>query len=418
MAGRVGLVLAGGAARGAYEVGVVQYIVRDVARSLGYDVPLDILCGSSVGAINACTIAAHAHEGSRRVDMLAHHWTHLQLDQVARPCVGEFGLLVGALLGRRRRPPLPGETRRGGLLDPRGIEKIVRRGIPPGSIRKNLRAGRLHAVTVSTTNVASGKTVVFVETMDPELAWYTRDLTVVVRPAELTAEHALASAAVPPLFPAVRLHGDFYCDGSLRQNVPLSPARRLGADGLIVVNPRHISPDPVSPALAVENETEYPGPVFLIGKAMNALLLDRIDSDIDRLNRINAILEAGKRRFGDDFVEQLNPELGVEGRLHGVRTLRAVHIRASEDIGALAAEYACSPEFALRSSGVAGRMIRRLGERRSAGEADFLSYVLFDGEFSARLIDLGRRDARARHDELCAFFEAEAPHTHRSARTG
>ena len=138
-------------------------------------------------------------------------------------------------------------------------------------------------------------------------------------------------------------------------------------------------------------------------------MLDRIDADIDRLHRINLILEAGVRRFGPTFVEEINKELGDKGRLHQLKRLRVVHIRASRDIGAMAAEYAKSPEFAGRASGMIGKIVRRISEWEGAGEADLLSYILFDGEFSARLIELGRNDARARHDELCAFFEELTP---------
>jgi NTE family protein len=300
-------------------------------------------------------------------------------------------------------------VRRGGLLDPRGIEAIVRQAISPDGIRRNLEAGRIKALTVSTTDVASGRTVIFLQRKEPGLPPWGHDPTITVRAARISAEHALASAAVPLLFPAVRIDGDYYCDGGLRQNVPLSPARRLGADGLIVVNPRYIPAEGPPPEVARERARDYPGPFFLFGKALNALLLDRIDADIDRLHRINLILEAGVRRFGPTFVEEINKELGDKGRLHQLKQLRVVHIRASRDIGAMAAEYAKSPEFASRASGMIGKVVRRISEWEGAGEADLLSYILFDGEFSARLIELGRNDARARHDELCAFFEELTP---------
>jgi NTE family protein len=137
-------------------------------------------------------------------------------------------------------------------------------------------------------------------------------------------------------------------------------------------------------------------------------LLDRIDADIDRLHRINLILEAGIRRFGPQFVPELNKELG-DKRVHGLKRLRVVHIRASADIGALAAEYVRSPDFSGRASGMIAGVIRRISEWEGAGEADLLSYILFDGEFASRLIELGRRDARARHAELCTFFDEFAP---------
>ena len=134
---------------------------------------------------------------------------------------------------------------------------------------------------------------------------------------------------------------------------------------------------------------------------MNALLLDRIENDIRRLEKLNAVLAAGERRFGPDFVATLNEELGRGGE-SALRPLDVVYIRASEDIGVLAAEYVRSPEFAKRVPGLIGRGLRRIGEGEN--EADLLSYVLFDGAFAGRLIEIGWSDARARHDELATFF--------------
>jgi NTE family protein len=264
-----------------------------------------------------------------------------------------------------------------------------------------MRAGFLKALSISTTHVASGRTVVFIQRADPGLPRWGSDPTMVARLAQIEASHALASAAVPLLFPAVEIDGQFYCDGGLRQNVPLSPARRLGADGLIVINPRYIREESPSVALAQERERVYPDPLFVAGKAMNALLLDRIENDIRRLQKLNAVLEAGTRRFGAGFVDALNEELGRGGE-GSLRPLDVVYVRASADIGVMAAEYVRSEEFARRVRGIVGRMMRRVVEGES--EADFLSYVMFDGVFAGRLIEIGRSDARARHEELVQFF--------------
>ncbi len=136
-------------------------------------------------------------------------------------------------------------------------------------------------MTVSTTHVGSGRTIVFVSRAVREEPEWGSDPTVSARAVELQAEHALASAAIPLLFPAVRIGREFHCDGGLRQNVPLSPARRLGATGLIVVNPRHIPSAEAMSREAASSEEGFPSPIFLLGKAMNALLLDRVDNDID-----------------------------------------------------------------------------------------------------------------------------------------
>ena len=193
----------------------------------------------------------------------------------------------------------------------------------------------------------------------------------------ITANHALASAAIPILFRSVRIDGEFHCDGGLRQNVPLSPARRLGADAVLVINPRFITDEPAR----AEGGEAFPGPLFLLGKTLNALLLDRIDTDLARLESVNKILDAGTRVYGADFVTKLNAALGHKPG-HGLRPMRAMLVRASQDIGALAAEFV--REHCDR--------IERPHRRRSfaasptsgddPNESDLLSYVLFDGRFA------------------------------------
>jgi NTE family protein len=396
----VGLVLAGGSARGAYEVGVVRYILEEIARALGRDVPIDVISGTSAGSINAVMLAAHADKPSARGAMLARRWTDLKLEQVVRPSTIEVLRLAARMLGRSTRAD-PREGRRGGIFDPSGVEAIVRESVPFQNIGEHMRAGRLQAVSISTTHVSSGRTVIFVQRREGGVPRWGSDPTMVARAAELSAEHVLASASVPLLFPAVEINGQYYCDGGLRQNVPLSPARRLGADSLIVINPRFIREEAPSEAIAEARERNYPDPLFVVGKAMNALLLDRIENDIDRLERLNAVIAAGTRRFGPGFTAALNEELGRGGE-SALRPLDVVYVRASQDIGVLAADYVRSPEFAKRARGLLGRALRRIAEGES--EADLLSYVLFDGPFADMLIEMGRNDARARQDQLLGFF--------------
>ncbi len=395
---RTALVLAGGAARGAYEVGVVQHVIEEVARDLGRDVRLDVLCGTSVGALNASGLAAFAELGRAAVQRLVGVWTRLQVAELVRPDVRAILQMGAGLLGRA---PPAGEVpaRESGLLAPEGLERLVARAIPFDRIEENLRAGRLDALTVSTTHVSSGRTVVHVHRREGDPLQWGNDPTTVARAVRVTARHALASAAIPILFRAVRLDGDYHCDGGLRQNVPLSPARRLGATRVLVVNPRYLATAPLHDGAA---EGMFPGPLFLLGKTLNALLLDRIDTDLARLDTINRILEAGTRAFGEGFTGALNRELGfAEGK--GLRPMRALLVRPSQDIGRLAAEFVRSPAFS-RVGGLPGRLMRQLADRESRNEADLLSYMLFDGTFAGQLIELGRADARARHAELRDFF--------------
>jgi NTE family protein len=396
---RVALVLAGGAARGAYEVGVVEHVLTRVARDVGRPLRLDILSGTSVGALNACGLAAYAHlDPAERMRRIVDVWCRLDVAELVRPDVRGVVAMGARLLGRD--PPEGGvPAREGGLIAPEGLERIVARSIPFDRIGANLDRGLFDALTVSTTHVATGRTVVHVQRREPEPPRWSHDPTTVARAARIGAQHALASAAIPILFRAVKLDGAYHCDGGLRQNVPLSPARRLGASRVLVVNPRHI---PSTPLDDLGAEDLFPGPLFLLGKTLNALLLDRIDTDLARLDAINRILEAADRVGGRGFVDALNREMGFpEG--HGLRPMNALLVRASRDIGRLASEFVKSPAFG-RIGGLPGRLMRRLAEPESRNEADLLSYLLFDGGFCSELIDLGRADARARHDELCTFF--------------
>jgi NTE family protein len=401
---RVGLVLAGGAARGAYEVGVVRYIDEQVSRALGWPVPLDVLCGTSVGAINACALAAFADRPGSRAVELEKVWANLSIAEVIRLEGREILSLFRRITGRSAGED---EQLTGGLIDASPLAEMLLKTIPFTHIDTQLRKGHLSAVSVSATHVGTGATVIFVQRRRGAgpLPWSNVDPHVVARPARLRASHALASAALPVFFPAVRIEGSYYCDGGLRQNVPLSPARRLGANGLIVINPRYVRGLAVTTGLARERERKFPSPLFLMGKALNSLVLDRVDNDIDRLERINAILDAGTRRFGATFADELNEELAAAGE-SPVRPLRVVHIRPSENLAELGAAYVRSKEFD-RTGGIVGRLLRQIAGGETSREADLLTFLLFEGGYARQLIELGQNDARAKHDELCSFFEAQ-----------
>ena len=242
-----------------------------------------------------------------------------------------------------------------------------------------------------------------------DLPPWSLDPTITPRAARITAQHAFASAAIPILFRAVRLDGEFHCDGGLRQNVPLSPARRLGARGVIVVNPRFIARSRAE-RRARAHEDMFPGPLFLLGKTLNALLLDRIDTDLARLRSINDILEAGSARYGEGFVEEINEALGhPKGR--GMRPMRSIldprvagHRQARRGVRALAA---------FREARGRRRRAPHATPRRARGTRRVRPPLVppVRRRVRAQLIELGREDARARHDELCAFFEAMSKET-------
>ena len=364
----------------------------------------DIVCGTSVGAINAAFVAATSDDPSGQAARLSDHWRALRLGEALQLTMTDLYRAARLVLGGSAQPPRTGEMGSGGLLNTAGVQRFVLRHVPWRGISANIAAGNVEALSVSTTHVASGSTVVYVERRGQTLPPWSRDPFVRAKAARIGPQHVLASAAIPVLFSAVPLDGAFHCDGGLRQNTPLSPALRLGADRVLVISLRHL-PEPFEEeSSAAARENAFPNPWFLFGKALNALLLDHTDYDLDRLHRMNAIVDGGMRAFGDRFLDELNRVL-VPLRGQGVRLVRDLRIRPSQDIGVIAADHARSPRLTA-TGGLAGRALRYL-----AGEgpdADLLSYVLFDGEYAADLIEMGCADARAREEELVEFFDDQA----------
>jgi len=394
--GRAALVLGSGGARAAYEVGVARFLFEELHAALGKPPDLGILCGTSAGALNASALAAFARRPLEGVALLARRWTEMRLDHMVRIDRCEVLRLVRALLGH------PSARATGSLLDPRPLQHLAHDAVPFARIEESLADGSLEALALGTTEVATGRNRVFVRRrgrgpLDPSM--------VEVRAGELRPEHALASAAIPLLFPAVDLEGALYCDGSLRQSVPLSPAQHLGADRIVAVTTQHVSPE-VSPRLAQARARSTGSPVYALGKVLNALHLDRMDEDLDRLELVNDLLAAGQRAFGGDFLERLNRELRPRGRT--VRPLRTVVVRPSESLGRLAADYVNGRDFR-RQSGPTAAAFLRLAEAEAEHEADLVSYLLFDGPFAQQLIELGHSDARAAGDRLGELFEAGHP---------
>ena len=398
---KIGIVLSGGGSRGAYEAGIIHYLRTDLARRLGRQVPIDIVSGTSVGAINAAFLAATMGDPGAQAAQIVAAWRALRIEELIGLRPLDVLRAVRLMLGAEPPRPSPGSFRYGGLLDTAGLERFVIRVIPWRGIERSLRDRSLHALTVSATHVGTGHTVVFLSSAEPVPREWSRDPFVRHRAARIGPRHVLASAAIPLLFPSVKIGDEYFVDGGLRQNTPMSPAIRLGADRLLLISLRHVAPQPK--VIQRERVEAYPKPLFLAGKALNALLLDHTEYDLMRMQRINLILEAGISSFGERFEHMMNQELA---RLRGapLRRIQAVHIRPSVDIGALAAQFVRSGR--LKVDGViARRLIHRLSAGESAHESDLLSYLLFDGGYCAELIELGRKDAASKEDELAALFD-------------
>ncbi len=398
---KIGFVLSGGGSRGAYEAGIIHYLRTDLRKRLGRHVPIDIVTGTSVGAINAAFMAATQDDPTAQAEQIVTAWRSLRIEELIGLRARDVLRAGKMMLGADPPPPAPGSFRYGGILDTSGLEKFVLRTIPWRGIDRSLRSRHLHAISVSATHVGTGHTVVFLSSAEPVPREWSRDPFVRHRAARIGPRHVLASAAIPMLFPAVKIGEEFFTDGGLRQNTPMSPAIRLGADRLLLISLRHVKPSPKE--IERERTEAYPKPLFLAGKALNALMLDHTEYDLQRMQRINLILEAGRASFGDKFETMMNHEL-VRLRGAPLRRIHAVHIRPSEDIGALAAQFVNAGRMRVNGA-IARKLIQRLAGGEARHESDLLSYLLFDGEFASELIELGRRDAAKKEDELAALFD-------------
>lgn len=390
--GRLAMILSGGGARGAYEVGVLWYIFDELTRILGAPPQIDILCGTSVGAINACYLAAHFGDPVLGLQRLVELWTELELTRVLG-----FGLRQVLTLPR----VLLGGGEGYGLFDVRPMADLVQREISWRSVARCLRHRKLRALTVSCTEVATGRTVVFMQ-LSPDLTIPTNSPPrTLFRADRIRPEHALASAAIPMLFPSVRIDDELYLDGGLRQNTPIAPALRLGATHIFAIGSSREVKGRVVREAGHHQSVRAPGAAFLLGKILNAFLLDHIDVDIELLTRINGVLVDGTRAYGQDFAATLS----AEARKHGApeyRHVNCMRVRPSEDIGRLANDHL--KRGRLRGDPILTRRLFNMLDMGGETEADLASYLLFDGPFCRRLIEMGRADAQARKDDLLNFF--------------
>ncbi|MFO0546835.1 MAG: patatin-like phospholipase family protein [Polyangiaceae bacterium] len=383
----IGLVLSGGGARGAYEAGALGYIADELPALLDR---VRVITGTSVGAVNAAYIASRGLSVSA-VHELEDIWRTLVVDDLVSVDRGGLQELLAAggkrLIGRPvRSPPV-------GLLRVDGIAKLVGEKADWKGLRKVVKSRRLDAVGVAATDIASGRTSFFVDYADELSPRWSRggDASSVVRTG-LGPAHVLASAAIPMIFPPVEVGGRWYMDGGVRCNTPLSPALGLGADRLLILSVR-AAPE----ARLSAPEGGFSGFGQIVGKVLDSVFLDRIAFDLDRLERINDMVEILEESCGDALTK-VHAALKLRDR-PAYRAIRYCHIRPSRDLGALAAEHLAHLSGSGRVLSVA-RILKALFQDDEGTTGDAASFLLFDGEFCGSLIEAGRRDAAAQRTEL------------------
>ncbi|MBI3402142.1 MAG: patatin-like phospholipase family protein [Acidobacteria bacterium] len=368
------LALSGGGARAAYQVGFLRFLATQFP-----DFSPDVLTGVSAGAINAAYLAAHPGSFRERVDALANLWASLGVEDVFRADL----LCLARNVARWSTRLLSGGSWRApgarSLVDTQPLRTLLARALDAENgfltgVDRSIRDGALKAVALTASSYTTGQSVTWVRGCEIEL-WERPDRRGINGP--LTVEHVMASAALPLVFPAVHVDGAWYGDGGVGLTAPLSPAVHLGADRILAISTR-----------AARRETEpalidgYPPPAHVAGALLDAIFLDQLDADAQRLERINLLVGALP-----------------DGKRASWRHVGLLVFRPSQDLGRIAREYEprLPPTFRFLTRGLGTH------ETRSSS---MLSLVMFQPDYLRRLLDLGEADARARASELGALLRA------------
>ena len=368
---RAGLVLTGGGARAAYQAGVLK-AVRDILGRPARN-PFPILAGTSAGAINAACLAAGADDFSGAVARLLAFWERMRCHHIYRTdawSIMKSGArwLTATMLVSRRNPI--------SLLDNTPLRDLLQKNVATEKIQANLDAGALYAVCVTASGYTSGQSVSFFQGGSGLEGWERNQR--IGAAVSLKVEHLLASAALPFIFPAVKLHREYFGDGSMRQIAPVSPALHLGADRVLIVGSGRQS---VEQPRARSNV--YPSLAQIAGHALNSIFLDSLLVDIERLERINRTLKL------------IPPEALKDSQLRPVRVLFITPSQPLERIAArFVHELPPSVRFILRPTGALNR-----------SGSNLASYLLFEEAFCRALIELGYDDTMRRDAEVHQFFD-------------
>lgn len=366
----------GGAARAAYQVGFLRHVARRYP-----ELVVSILTGVSAGAINAAYLANHTGTLREKVDGLTRVWCGLSVERVFR--VDPAALLRHLFnWGWQLTLPTPRAGRRvRGMVDTAPLRRLLTddlRAEDDGrltGIGHNLTHGRLRAVGVTTTSYTTGQTITFCQ--GRSIMGWERPMRRSINTA-LRVEHVMASAALPLLFPAVRIGDDWHGDGGIRLHTPLGPPTHLGAGRIVALSTSHL---PSREEADIPIARGYPSPSQVLGVLYDAVFLDLLDQDALRLERINQLLRT---------IPAAAPTT--------LRRIELLIMRPSEDLSLIAAQLEPRLPRLFRF------LTRRLGTR-DARTQSLLSMLMFQGDYAERLIALGEADADARAAEIAAILE-------------
>ncbi|MBI3992892.1 MAG: patatin-like phospholipase family protein [Candidatus Lambdaproteobacteria bacterium] len=411
------LVLSGGGARGAYEAGVIDYIRRHMPPEIAREPLFKIYSGTSVGAINTAFMAASASDPLYQGTRLRELWGTLRDQDIyhtdTRALTG-FLIRSGFFMGTnffglsellRKRGGDASTFPFNGVLNTSPFVFYLRRNVAWPQIHRNIERRVIDAVTVSTTHMMSGRLVLFVE-KHPEVALRSGGEIPIF--TQLSPKHILASAAIPLIFPIIRINREFYGDGSMRQNTPMSPAIHLGANRILVVAVHKSAAYKYArPATLPFSEAE-PTVGDIVGKLMDSLFLDRLEYDLEQMRRINFLLRDLESIYGWNALEHLNEyrtKLAIPGKqVQPIRHIQPFVIAPTEDIGRVATYHFRRMVAQRDKLTPVQKFFARAAEGSPDAQNDLVSYLMFEPGYLHELINLGFEDARREHDRLVNFF--------------
>ena len=382
---KTGLILTGGGARAAYQAGVLHAISR-ILQDAGHpptQMPFDIICGTSAGALNATVLACRADNFTSAVrgllavweNVLTHHVYRADSLSVLRSGARWLSLLSFGWLLRKWRAAPPRS-----LLDNTPLAGLLHRVLDLPRLDANLANGKLHALAITASSYGSGHHLTFYQSAARVEPWVRHGRVALA--TQIGVEHLLASSAIPFVFPAVPLYlagrREFCGDGSMRQSAPIAPAIHLGATRVLVVGAGSV----IAPRLDAAGNGGYPSLAQVAGHALSSIFLDSLAADVERLERINGTLA------------RIPPEARAQMPLRDVKLLM---ISPSERLDDIAARHTSSLPAPVRT------LLGALGALESRG-ATLASYLLFEASYTRELIRLGEHDTLARRGDVLAFF--------------
>ena len=374
---RAGLILTGGGARAAYQVGVLKAIAEFLPRRAHN--PFPVICGTSAGALNAAALAINARSFRKGVRYLDNIWKNFRTSQVYRTdAIGVFNNTALWLAGLILSSLGINKLRRISLLDNSPLVEFLEEILPCEKIQDSIDSGLLHALSVTASGYGSGESVTFYQGVEQLVPWRrTRRIGI---PAQIKIKHLLASSALPFIFPAALINREYFGDGSMRQIAPISSALHLGATHMLVIG---VTSNGYADQSRRTDMDDYPSLAHIAGHALNSIFLDSMEVDLELVQRIN------------ELAAMLPESVCVQADIKPVDVLV---ISPSQPIEKIAERYATELPWTIRL------LLRMVGAMPSGGGV-LLSYLLSEGKFCRELIDLGYRDAQKQRDEILRFLD-------------